>query len=391
MKNFFAILFFLSFNATHEVFGQKQKPNTQQLTIEEQWLKDSIDLDTKYKKKWIKDSIEWEKVNKKKAESRDNLYNERWNPKDSLSYVDNKAAFLFTKNSIENLNTLAFVINSNFSNPLHKARVIYYWICTNIKYDSASLIADTVKYYNNLEKDATQTFQLKRGVCAHYSSFFQYLGQLTGLESIIINGYSKVYPNKYVSPKIDHAWNAVKIKNQWKLIDATWGVYKAANPETFWFDTPAEKFIYSHFPTDSTFQFLKKKISLTYFQLKPIVEKTFYLSKIPTLIPEIGYFSNQNGVLLLEAANTKKKFDFNFTAFPVSIGDSKRFSERDNWIQVSYKVKNSSRKGYSLIEVTTPGKGSWWIKIDIIETIWQDGNKIEIEFPRAMIFQVATL
>lgn len=380
MSRHIRIAFILLFLYPVFLFGQKNTGKKSPHSEEEQWEKDSIDLAKEFQRKWIKDSIRW-----------DRIFRERTNPQDSLSYIDKKARFLFDTVNPMSLDSIISVINSNFKTPLHKARAIYYWICTNIKYDSVSYLTNAITFYHDLEKDARHTFLRKTGVCSHYASLFQYMSQKCGIEAKKISGYAKGLPFKYVSSETDHAWNVFRIKDIWVLADPTWGRLNKEEVESFWFNTPSEAFIYSHFPKDSSFQLLKQPMQLAVFRNLPIVSRNFFLSKIPFRIPNLGYFSNANGTLEIEAANTKKSYSLKFTAYPVAADILPEFSSYRNWIEINYRVKNSFKSGFSIIETQVPGKGSWWVKLDIIENLEFDGRKYPISFPNSLMFQVTRL
>lgn len=350
------------------------------LSKAEQWEKDSIESLAKYKKKWTNDSIKWVKV-----------YNERINPKDSLSYIYQKTKVLFLGKISTSLDSVLSIINSNFKLPIHKARAIYFWIATNIKYDSVNYLSKSIIFYGDLEKDAEYTFSRKTGVCSQYASLYQLMLQKCGIEAMTINGYSKISAYKYVSAATDHAWNVVKIKGKWILVDPTWGRLSNDEVETFWFNTPPETFIYSHFPQEGDCQLLKRPISISTFRIFPIVSTNFFLSKIPFTIPELGYFSNENGVLQIEAANTNKSYQLEFTVYPVSSDSSPQFLFNENWLKIPYLVKNSTKKGFSVIETKVPGKGSWWVKLDVTEKVKLNGRNYGISFPRSLIFQVTKM
>jgi transglutaminase/protease-like cytokinesis protein 3 len=377
------------------VFLQAQKPKNREkkevLSFEEQWAKDSIELEKKYQNQWVKDSLKFENEQRVRSQKWEKIYSERYNPKDSLYHIDQKTKTLFQSKDFEDADNVVAIINLNFKTSLHKARAIYYWICTNIKYDSVSYLSGNITFYNDIAKDAKHTFRRKVGVCAHYTSLFQYMAEGCGLESSVVNGYAKLFPFKYVSEKTNHAWNVIRINEKRILIDPTWGVAPNNQVESFWFNTAPDIFIYSHFPSDSGFQLIKKEKSFIEFQLLPIVDDNFFLSKIPFIIPTLGYFSNSTGVLQIEAADTKKTYSLKFTAYPVSAVTGSTFTSYTYWQEIPYVVKPSNRKGYSIIEAQVPGKGAWWVKIDITENITIGKEKHRINFPNSLMFQVTRL
>ncbi len=362
------------------LLSQQNTKKKQTLSEEEQWKRDSVELVEKYQKKRIQDSIKWTK-----------LYSERRNPKDSLSHIDKKAKEIFFGKSNISLDSVLSLINSNFKLPIHRTRAAYFWICTNIRYDSVSYLSNSIIFYDDLEKDAKHTFSRKTGVCSQYTSLYQFMLQKCGIEAMIINGYSKTSTYKYVSAATDHAWNVVKIKGKWILVDPTWGRLSNDEVETFWFNTAPETFIYSHFPQEEGYQLLKRPMPISTFRNFPIVSTNFFLSKIPFTIPELGYFSNENGVLQIEAANTNKSYQLEFTVYPVSSDSSPQFLFNENWLKIPYLVKNSTKKGFSVIETKVPGKGSWWVKLDVTEKFKLNGRNYGISFPRSLIFQVTKM
>lgn len=386
-----ALLFLIFLPAFIQAQKPKYSENKRVLSFEEQWTKDSIEFEKQHQRQWIKDSIKFENEQRIRNQKLERIYSERYNPKDSLDHVDKKAGVLFQSRNFTDADSVVAIINLNFKTSLYKARAIYYWICTNIKYDSVSYLSGNITYYNDIVRDAKYTFNRKLGVCAHYASLFQYMAERCGIESKIVNGHAKLLPFKYVSETTNHAWNIVKIKEKCVLIDPTWGVAQNNKVESFWFNTAPETFIYSHFPSDSSSQLIKKGKSLTEFQLLPIVDENFFLSKIPFVVPPLGYFSNSTGVLQIEAVDTKKIYSLRFTAYPVSTDREPTFSSYSYWQEISYIVKRSNRKGYSIIEAKVPGKGAWWVKVDITEYFVIDNEKHSISFPNSLMFQVTRL
>ena len=87
-------------------------------------------------------------------------------------------------------------------------------------------------------------------------------------ESNIANivGYSKgLSYSKFKEAQVNHEWNAVKINNQWCLIDSTWGTGNKFND---YLCTPPHCFIRDHLPQESQteFQFLEEIIDVKQFQ-----------------------------------------------------------------------------------------------------------------------------
>lgn len=94
-----------------------------------------------------------------------------------------------------------------------KEVAIYAWIVQNVDYDltSTDILAETVRDafgpYGGLVNHA--------GVCLGYSTTFQLLADMAGLECITVVGAA-------FGSEGDHAWNMVRLDGSWYCVDATW-------------------------------------------------------------------------------------------------------------------------------------------------------------------------
>lgn len=118
----------------------------------------------------------------------------------------------------------------------------------------------------------TNALQTKKGVCSHYAEVFNALSNKVGIQSCIIEGYTKQYGK--VSA-LAHAWTAAKIDKKWYLFDATWGAgyvnngkfYKKLN--NIYFKVAPSALIASHIPFDYMWQ----------FSIYPVANNEFYEGK----------------------------------------------------------------------------------------------------------------
>lgn len=208
---------------------------------------------------------------------------------------------------------LADQINADFQTDEEKARAIFTWIALNIKYDlkaykdGASMVAFSYKDEQDklakLQKFrleyADKTLRTKKGVCQDYSALFHAVCDLTGLKCIDIIGTSKAHPAHIGKlPKADdHEWNAVKIGNDWKLIDVTWasgsvstetGKFLSEFNDAYFFTSP-EVFFLNHFPSDKRMLMIKK--SEQEFAALPLYYGTYIQADYEVTSPENGVFS----------------------------------------------------------------------------------------------------
>lgn len=214
----------------------------------------------------------------------------------SYSLVDNIA-----KNAKEypNIKTLVRELTKNLRTDEEKARVIYAWIVYHIDYDDYyynTMTEGTVRKKNRLSKVDNDIYKTRTGVCADIADLYQKMTKMAGLESVIVHGYAGNNINKRELDKHGHAWNAVKIKGKWQLVDATWGInggdfgsdiknvssYKRelqkrersikgkrttknkTIDDNYFFSDP-KKLIKTHYPDDEKWQLIRPTITLNRF------------------------------------------------------------------------------------------------------------------------------
>lgn len=212
--------------------------------------------------------------------------------------------------TFSNPDKLAEQISKDFKGDAEKARAIFTWIATNIKYDLAAFGVNerpaAFSFKTQEEKEAKQkkfkeelavkTLKSKKGVCQGYATLFLVVADKVGLQSEIVTGTSKSHPAHIgkAPGASDHAWNVVKIDNQWKLLDATWGAgtVTGAKPEFVfkfndkYFFTEPDVFFLNHFPDDKKWLFTQK--SEQDFADLPLYYGNYLLEGYDFLSPKAG-------------------------------------------------------------------------------------------------------
>ncbi len=118
------------------------------------------------------------------------------------------------------------------------------------------------------------------GVCWQYSQLFCDLGDIVGLKTYMIYGWSKssIKDIGKINKKSYHAWNMVEINGQWRPLDCTWASgYMDKKTKEFvhdldgsYFLTNKEVFSLNHHP-DSGFQYIAYSAqSLENFYASPL-------------------------------------------------------------------------------------------------------------------------
>jgi hypothetical protein len=185
--------------------------------------------------------------------------------------------------NLRNANDIARYLTKNLTSPTDKARAIYYWIAHNIRYDVANMNSNLT--YTNPQELVDQVLKTRKGVCSNYAALFQACCQTAGVQSYVIEGYTRQNGKTLY---FGHAWNAVKINGRFYNIDCTWAsgyfkgnVYRQSFTDDY-FMIPSVEFIKTHMPFDPVWQFLNN----------PMTHKEF----------DTGDFSN-----------LKQESDFNFS------------------------------------------------------------------------------
>lgn len=104
-----------------------------------------------------------------------------------------------------------------------KVFAIHEWITENIYYDHACLSDGTLHFWT-----AQEAVETRKAVCNGYAVLFQAMCWAEDIPCVYVTGDTTA---GY------HAWNAVKIGDEWKWIDATWDSsnrYDKYNDEEWW-------------------------------------------------------------------------------------------------------------------------------------------------------------
>ena len=97
------------------------------------------------------------------------------------------------------------------------------WVKNNIKYD--------INYSGRNDLTATDIYNIKEGVCDHFTKLFNALVYSLGYQVIYILGYA-IDRNDSFGKEDAHAWSLVKIDGKWLPFDSTWGIFSGKLPVT---------------------------------------------------------------------------------------------------------------------------------------------------------------
>lgn len=198
----------------------------------------------------------------------------------------------------EDTETLALLgrwIREQAPDPWHRVKLVHDVVIDRIEYDGRS--AETE---HRAPQDADTVFRSGIGVCAGYANLMVALGEQADLEVVYVSGLARQEAKPDGGP---HAWNAVRIDDQWYLLDATWDDSSSSEAyDTGYLLTPPEVFVLSHLPTDPAWQLLDVPVSRGDFVRQPLVRPGMVAAELRLLAPERSQIT-VSGAATLELHN----------------------------------------------------------------------------------------
>lgn len=192
---------------------------------------------------------------------------------------------------------------TNKLSKLEKSYILFLYICQNLEYDTEVFFDQKIVEYT-----PEDVFKNGITVCSGYCILYKDIAEYLSLEVEIVTCYAKgmrAEPNKKIT-NINHAYNIIKINNNWFPIDTTWAAgYVDTNKQfkkslnEFYFFTNPEFLIRSHFPFNTKYQLTEKKYTLEEFSNWPNIEYNYFNYEFIKFLPE-------NGLIEFEEENFQK-------------------------------------------------------------------------------------
>ncbi len=221
---------------------------------------------------------------------------------------------------------LAVELTRPFTKDSDKVRAIFRWITQNISYDLEEYFSGAKEYKGLNLKDvpddsvaaekqynlavAEMVLQKRKAICDGYSRLFKVMCNSAGINCEVITGCGRpaFEENLTIQYTSNHAWNAVMLENEWKLLDVTWAsgycdlgqkrFTRALNEQ--YFLAPAERFIYDHYPDTQVWQLLSKEASLDSFLRMPGRTPALWSAPIISYGPNSGLLRNSEEMAVFE-------------------------------------------------------------------------------------------
>jgi hypothetical protein len=202
--------------------------------------------------------------------------NGRFHPR--LEQIDpelNRAVF---RDPAGKLPELVAALTGDVADEFVKVKIIHDWISLNLRYDLPAFKSGRIP-----PQDAYTVLKTGKAVCEGYAAVFKVMCGLAKIQAVTIPGYGRGVSfdimNQDEKIHENHAWNAVRIKEGWYLLDVTWdsNYYRQTNKysQVFLFTAPAVM-VNSHFPTDPKWQLLTPPMSGSAFITMASLSPDFY-------------------------------------------------------------------------------------------------------------------
>jgi hypothetical protein len=218
------------------------------------------------------------------------------------------------------ITSVAQYLSAQEPDPVLRIKALHDYVADRLTYDTESPEGKAPA------QDAETVFKRRTAISGGYANLLSALGQAIGIDIPAISGTSRI-------PQSDldgtaHAWNAVRLQNQWQLIDVTWdSVYLEGRNalkryRTDYLFTPASLFAYSHFPDDAAWQLLDGPIDRGEFLRQPVLSPAFFSQDLALVSPQRSV-----------------------TDLPSAKGDAIVILEnpRNRWLQLGYSSLNTWR------------------------------------------------
>jgi Transglutaminase-like superfamily len=194
----------------------------------------------------------------------------------------------------KSIELVAKYISQQETDPYLRVKAIHDYVLGRLDYDVNSL-----KTGVRPAQDARSVFASRKAVCEGYANLFMALGKTMGIEVAFVGGNirKELVPTNLISesvrlsrPNSDwtlHAWNTVKVKENWYIVDTTWDDRTANTAyHADYLMLKPEAMIPSHLPERQAWQLLEKPINAKMFAQQPLLEPQFFAKQLKLLTPQ---------------------------------------------------------------------------------------------------------
>ena len=202
------------------------------------------------------------------------------------------------------LTSLSSYLTSPAKSNLAKARSVYAWITSHVRYDETTFSGQK---YSSEADYASRALRSRKAVCTGFSLLFKHLLKPAGIDVVNIKGYARTSDSEagQAIQRVDHEWNAVRLDGDWYLLDIAWaqttakdGLDGKPKPNDYFFLTEPIEFAANHFPTDPHWQLLNTAVSKAQFDRFPKLYDAYFRLGFDENFPKNGRISASNALTL---------------------------------------------------------------------------------------------
>lgn len=232
------------------------------------------------------------------------------------------------------IKSVAEYIAQQESDPYLRIKALHDYVVSRVTYD-----LDVLKTARRPPQDAETVFRTHIAVCEGYANLFKALGRAMGMDVVYITGKIRkdlapvdLIPQikRLLNSQYDwtrHAWNAVKVLDNWQLVDTTWDDSTSSDTSynANYLMLPPEAMSVSHFPDQLHWQLLHLPQDEITFEKKPILTPQFFAEELVLISPTEHQTNVQN------VANIKIKTPANYQQKIVAIFTKTEEAESSVW------------------------------------------------------------
>ncbi len=287
-------------------------------------------------------------------------------------WTDNKTIHPIVANMPSEVETsiksVAEYIAKKESDPYLQVKALHDYVISRVTYDLEVLTTGI-----RPSQDAQTVFQTHKAVCEGYANLFMALGQTIGTKVVYVPGKVRrdlapieLIPKllRFLKSDYDwtlHAWNAVKIADNWQLVDTTWDDSDSdalsSSYSADYLMPPPQVMSMSHFPSLVNWQLSPVLLNQNTFEKQPILAPQFFTDKL-SLISPTEYetrVKNAAEILIKPPLNYQKKIAAIFTKtkeVEFSIGDLPKDNQSIEERQQDFKKCQSQQNPHGEIQIS---------------------------------------
>lgn len=235
------------------------------------------------------------------------------NKENNEFHIIDSIAFNAPDSIRSNVSTIVKYLSPYCKSETDKARIAFSYITSHYKYDSKF----AKKKDKNGNKTIDKVLRSRKAICGGLSILYQAIVTEMGLEAHYIKGYSKEvkHRRKRKIKYANHAWNSVKVDGNWILVDVTFGQgyinekgRNVAHFKPYWFNTPPNQFIITHYPLVDHFQYRDTIMDKRTFEILPYIDIQVFYNTENDVDNELNMFNEHKKFKVVKLFNHKDEF-----------------------------------------------------------------------------------